>query len=281
MIKELERFIKTVEENSFTKAAQKLYLTQPALSLSIQRLEEEIGTKLFKRTGKRLVLTKDGEFIYALGLQIIKLWEKIKDPKRKMTKGKTYSIGIFDNAALQLSKYLQSNLSKDPLMFEITIDRTSDLVKGMINGLFDICICVIKEDYKYPQGMSLVYKFSEELVPVSSKIWKKKISEIPLIFYNKGSATREYIDKIFIKKDIKPNVLVESTSPTFMKELAIGGYGVSLLPKNFIQRELDNKKLFIKRLPFKFEREIGVFLNQDSNIKKEDKIIKEIIKNLE
>ena len=109
----------------------------------------------------------------------------------------------------------------------------------------------------------------------------KKISEIPFILYNKGSATREYIDKVFIKKDIKPNILVESTSPTFMKELAIGGYGVTLLPKNFIQRELDNKKLFVKKFPFKFKREIGLYLSRDSRIKEADEIVKEIIKNLE
>ena len=49
---EIERFIETVNQGSFTKASRVLYLTQPALSLSIARLEKEVGTKLFKRTGK-------------------------------------------------------------------------------------------------------------------------------------------------------------------------------------------------------------------------------------
>ena len=60
MITEIERFIATVDRGSFTKASQILFLTQPALSLSIAILEKEIGVKLFKRIGKHLVLTKDG-----------------------------------------------------------------------------------------------------------------------------------------------------------------------------------------------------------------------------
>ena len=54
MIVEIERFIATVDRGSFTKASEMLYLTQPALSLSIARLEKQVGAKLFKRIGKRL-----------------------------------------------------------------------------------------------------------------------------------------------------------------------------------------------------------------------------------
>lgn len=279
MIVEIERFIATVDRGSFTKASKVLYLTQPALSLSIARLEKEVGTKLFKRIGKRLILTKDGESVYQIGIQIIKLWKKIKDPKRSFI-GTPYSIGIYDNAALKLSKYFQKNLSKNGVKFEITIDTSNPLIKGMRNGLFDICICVIREN-AIGNEIKLVKKFSEELVPVSSKIWKKKSKEIPFILYNKESSTREYIDKTFFENKIKPTIIVESTSTMFMKELAIGGCGIALLPYNFIRSELKNKKLFIKKFPFKFKREVGLFLSKDGRIKETDEMVKEIIKNLQ
>lgn len=279
MIVEIERFIETVNQGSFTKASRILYLTQPALSLSIARLEKEVSVRLFKRIGKRLVLTKDGESVYQISTQIIKLWKKIKDSKRN-TIDTPYTIGIYDNAALKLSKYFQKNLSKGGVKFEITIDTSSSLMKSLRNGLLDICICAIRENV-FGDNLKLIRKFSEELMPVSSKIWKKKFHEAPFILYNKESATRQYIDKTFFDNRIKPTIIVESTSTMFMKELAIGGCGIALLPVNVVERELENKKLFVNKFPFKFKREIGLFLSRDGRLKETDGIVKEIIKNLE
>lgn len=274
----IERFIAVVEEGSFTKAAKKLFITQPALSLSIERLERKIGKKLFKRIGKRFVLTKDGENIYNIGLQILKFWQKAKDKNFSNTLP-SLSIGIFDNAALRLSKYFQKKLTENRFLLEITIDRSGVLIKGMKNGIYDICICILDPNENQFSEFWLVKKFSERLYPVSGKIWRKG-AKIPFIFYNKNSSTRQYIDKVFFKKGIKPNIIVESTSPAFMKELAIGGCGVALLPKNFIERELALKKLFIQKFPFSFKRDFGLFLNKESNIKASDEVVKEIIRNL-
>lgn len=280
MIAEIGRFIETVDRGGITKASKVLYLTQPALSLSIARLEKEIGARLFKRIGKRLVLTKDGEVVYQISTQIIKLWKKLKDSKKNNFAGVPYSIGIYDNAALKLSKYFRKNFSKGGVKFEITIDTSNPLIKGMRNGLFDICICVVKEN-SIGNEIKLVKKFSEELMPVSSKIWQKRSHETPFILYNKESATRQYIDKTFFNNRIEPTVIVESTSTMFMKELAIGGCGIALLPLNVVEREIENKKLFVKKFPFKFRREIGLYLSKDGRIRETDGVVKEIIKNLQ
>lgn len=274
MIPELERFLAIISEGSYTKAAKKVYLTQPALSASIVRLEEELGVKLFKRTGKRFVLTADGEAVSLIGAQILKLWSKIKDPTfRNQSSKPLYSIGLYDNAALRLSKYFQKKLSEADFRFEITINRSETLMQRMINGLDDLCVCIIDPLRKEP---SLIKIFSEELLPVSSKIWKKDCKNIPYILYNKGSVTRTYIDETFVINGISPNIIVESTSTNFMKELAVGGCGVALLPENFINRELLQKKLFVQKLPFKFERKIGLFLNKEGSLKETDQVVEDI-----
>lgn len=279
MIVEIERFIATVDRGSFTRASQMLYLTQPALSLSIARLEKEVGARLFKRIGKRLVLTEEGESAYQIGTQIIKLWGKIKDSKKNNFAGVPYSIGIYDNAALKLSKYFRKSLSREGVKFEIVIDTSSSLMKSLRNGLLDICICVIRENV-FGDNFKLIKKFSEELVPVSSKIWQKKSHKTPFILYNKESATRQYIDKTFVGNRMSPLIIVESTSTMFMKELAIGGCGIALLPLNVVEKEIENRKLFINKFPFKFKREFGLYLSQDGRIGETDGMVKEIIKNL-
>lgn len=281
MFLELERFLVVIQEGSVTKAAQKLFITQPALSQAIERLEKEVRGKLFQRIGKRLVLTKDGETVARMGEHIIRLWGTIKDPTaRGAHSSPLFSIGLFDNAALKLSSYFQKQLLKKQLPFEVTIDRSSILYQGMQQGVYDMCICVLNPTRTIGSHVLLFKTFSEVLYPVSGKKWKENAEKIPFILYNQGSDTRQYIDKIFFENGIKPSVIVESTSPAFMKELAIGKSGVALLPKNFIQRELQQEKLFIQKFPFTFAREIGLFLNKESNIKTSDIVVQEIIKNL-
>jgi len=115
---------------------------------------------------------------------------------------------------------------------------------------------------------------------VSGKYWKEKIEDIPFIFYNKNSTTRSYVDQAFGKIGVKPKILVESTSPIFMKELAMGKCGIALLPRNFVMREIKTKKLFTHKLPCSFKRGIGIFINKDGNLKESDQILLEIISNL-
>lgn len=281
MIVELERFITVVDEGSFTKAAQKLFLTQPALSQSIARLEKEVGVSLLNRMGKRLAVTKDGQLVYALALQIQKLWLKAKDSNNRNVGGASaYSIGLFDNAALKLASFFKTNFTKQDIRFEITIDRSESLLRGMQQGLFDVVICVIPQEKTWGDDSILVKKFSEKLYLVSGKEWGKEIQTMPFILYNKDSSTREYIDAAFLQQGIKPTVIVESTDPNFMKELAIAGSGVAFLPKNVIEAELAQKKLLIQKIPFPFQREFGIFLQKESNLKASGAVVKEIIHNL-
>lgn len=275
MVSELERFLAIINEGTFTKAAEKKFITQPALSASIVRLEEELGVKLFKRTGKRFVLTSDGEAVSLIGTQILKLWSKIKDPAfRKQANIPIYSIGLYDNAALRLSKYFQKKLSEKNFRFEITINGSENLMRRLQSGIDDLTVCII--DPLTKKESSLLKSYSEELLPVSSKIWKG--NNIPYILYNKGSVTRTYIDETFVKNKNSPNIIVESTSTNFMKELAVGGCGVALLPQNFISREILQKKLFVQKLPFTFERKIGLFINKEGSLKESDQVVQDIKK---
>lgn len=280
-MEEIERFIMVVERESVTKAARKLKITQPALSQAIERLEKNLQRKLFKRVGKRLVLTEDGENFYQIAINILKLWNRTKN-RNLLTTIKTplYSIGLYDNAALKLSKFFQKNLTHNNFQFEITINDSENIIKGLSNGIFDLCICVLPKNTSLPSNAILVRQFSEKLLPVSKKVKSETNIQPPFILYNKGSITRSYIDEIFFKKGIIPKILVESTSPAFMKELAIGGCGITLLPKNFVRREIETGKLEIKKLSCVFKRKIVVIINKQGNLNKESRLVKEIIENL-
>ena len=73
---QLEYFVRIVEEKSFTKAAEKLFISQPALSKSIRALEAELGVTLFKRDPRELSLTSEGENVYCYAVDILNYWRR-------------------------------------------------------------------------------------------------------------------------------------------------------------------------------------------------------------
>ncbi len=280
MIEELYRFIKVVKNGNLTKTAEKLFITQSALTQSIQRLEKQIGTKLFTHKGKTLQLTTDGTAVVELGTKILELWEKIKNPSTRQSTHPAYTIGAFDNAAIRLGKYFQNASTNDAYQLELVIGASHTLLTQLQLGILALAICVIDKKNPPPHDFVLLQTFKEELIPVSSKTWKGSLNEMPFILYNKGSFTRQYIDDQFTKKNVTPKVFAESTSVTFMKELASLGSGIALLPLNAIRSELKQKTLKKQKLKIKWKREFGIYVPKNSPFQKDHPLIKNLIYNL-
>jgi DNA-binding transcriptional LysR family regulator len=281
MLQELQRFILTAQEGSLTRTAEKIFITQSALTQSMQRLEKELGTKLFMQKGKYLQLTEDGQAVVIIGEKMLQLWENAKNPMLRKNLLPNYSIGMFDNAALRLGSYFQTHMSTNKFRIDLTIDNSGKLFSQLRAGVIDMAICVLNTKYVLPRNILPVYTFSEELLAVSSKKYPGPLKDIPFILYNKGSHTREQTDEIFAKNNIQPKIFAESTSTSFMKELAMLGSGVALLPKNFISTELSQGILFKHRFPLRWERVYGVFLNREGSLDKNHPIVKDVVKNLQ
>lgn len=281
MIEELRRFILAVEEGNITKTAEKIFITQSALSQSIQRLEKSLGTKLFIQKGKQLHTTPDGIAVTAIGHKILELWENAKNPEIRRSIQQIYTVGMFDNAALLLSDYLQKNIRSDSFHLELLIDRSTKLLSQLQLGIIDIAICVVDKRYPPAKGTILKKVFTENLIPVSSKVFRDPLNDVPFILYNKGSHTRDQIDSVFIDAGIKPKVFAESTSVTFMKELAMLGSGVALLPVNFVQADIKQGLLLKQRMPLTWTRDYGIYVQEHGSLGNDSPILTNIIKTLE
>ncbi len=278
MIEELQRFLLVAKEGNLTKAAEKIFITQSALSQSMQRLEKELGTKLLVRKGKHLHLTTDGKAVVAMGNKILLLWENLKKPAMRSSLVPSYTIGMFDNAAIRSGTYFQKIINSEEFHLELVIDSSAKLLLQLQWGLLDAAICVIDKNYRVPKNFTLLQTFYEDLIPVSSRSFSKPLSAIPFILYNKGSHTRKQIDEVFTRKNIKPTIFAESTSTTFMKELAILGNGVALLPENFVKNDINQGSLKKQNLHVTWKREYRIYLNDQSALTKDSSIILEIIK---
>lgn len=261
MIDELRRFILVVEERNITKAAEKIFITQSAMTQSIQRLEKEVGAKLFVQNGKSLELTTDGAALKTIGDKILQLWERAKDHGVRRSLRPTITIGMFDNAAQKLAGFVQTNLPGGKYNIEFIIDNSGKLLAYLQLGVIDIAL-LVKKNQAYPKDIECIGTFGEELIPVAAKRFPGNIKDIPFILFNKGSNTREQIDNVFIQAGIKPKIIAESTSPAFMKELAILNCGAALLPINLVKLEIKQKVLIELELPIKFMRQYGIYIHK-------------------
>ncbi len=280
MIEELHRFILVATEGNVTKAAEKIFITQSALSQSIKRLESVLGTKLFIPKGKSLQVTTDGLAVIAIGKKILQLWENAKNPQVRQSLRPTYAIGMFDNASLRLGKYFQNHIAAKEFNLELTIGTSATLLSQLHLGILDVAICVLDNKYPHPKDLLLLKTFQEHLLPVASKKFSVSFDNLPFILYNKGSHTRAQIDAVFTKRGITPNVFAESTSVTFMRELALLGCGIALLPENFVKQDLKQGILKKQKLPLTWKREYGIYIQKQGKLDKDHAIIKELVKNL-
>jgi len=265
MIEELQRFLLVAKEGNLTKTAEKIFITQSALTQSIQRLEKELQVKLFFHNGKQLQLTDDGKSLMIIGEKILALWTKAHSPYINYIQTLTYSIGMFDNVALRLSDFLENKTQSKTYHLELIIDSSGKLLKQLQLGTLDAALCVLNTSISLPESVVLIEKYSEKLLPVSAKNFKEKIGDIPFILYNRDSNTRLQIDEIFFRHTIQPTIYAESTSVTFMRELALLGKGVALMPENFVAHDIKQKRLLVQKMPLQWKRDYGLFVQKQYN----------------
>ena len=141
-IRVLRYFLTVAKEQSFTKAAEQLHITQPTLSRQLAAFEEELGTELFVRSGRNITLTEEGVLLKRRALELLDLEERIVDEIRgndERVEGKV-TIGCGEFAAVErLADICASYREKYPLVQIAIHTATADEVREMMNkGLVDI-----------------------------------------------------------------------------------------------------------------------------------------------
>ena len=140
----LRYFLTVAKEQSFTKAAEQLHITQPTLSRQMAAFEEELGITLFIRNGKKISLTDEGILLKRRALEILNLEERTLEElkgKEEVVEG-TITIGCGEFAAVEtLAKICKTYKEKYPLVQIVLHTATADAVYEMMNkGLVDIAL---------------------------------------------------------------------------------------------------------------------------------------------
>jgi LysR family transcriptional regulator, transcriptional activator of the cysJI operon len=265
MDQHLEVFIKVVEKENFSKAAEELHMTQPAVSQYIRLLEQSIGSRLLERNNKYVRRNKAGEIVFHHAKEIITLYTKMQTLVDDLTNkaGGTIAIG----ASYTFGEYILPHIiakmkEQDPLIHpSIRIQNTKeiiDLVKkhqldiGIIEGFYENAALNSKVVSK--DKMVIVASPLHPLLSVKRELRISDLEEETWILREEGSGTREAAENLFRRYDFTPKNVMEFGSTQVIKESVEAGLGISLLSSWAIKKELTNGYIGIihlNGLPFK------------------------------
>lgn len=261
-------FYQVAKEKSITKGANKLMISQPAVTQSIKTLEDELGGQLFIRTSKGVVLTHEGEELFHY---ISEGMNYFINGTNKFTSLKNLSEGVLNIGSTStissflLMPYLKKFHEKYPnIEIIITNDITSNLIKNLINGSLDIIITSIPNEI----NNSLIYKQISTLhdIFVGTKDYIKKINNSNELLKNNlllpkyPSITRINFNEYLKNNNLSCEPKMEVASQNLLISLAENNFGIALVPKEYLQGKL-NKTLFEIETSFKIKpRKIGYAL---------------------
>lgn len=257
---QLEIYKKVAELQSVTRAAEELYLTQPAISIQLKKLQEQFSQPLFEVIGRKLFITDFGKEV---AVAVDKILSEVGDLNMKMLTNNGQLAGKLKIALVSTAKYVMPyfliNFLNEHSGVTLTMDVTnkSSVINSLEKNLVDFAlVSVIPENLKINSVELMQNKLfligGRDCKQSSKNILKKEIAKLPMLYREYGSATRTAMENYMDSQGI-PNIKrLELTSNEAIKQAIIAGLGYSIMPLIGVKNELetgDIKIIKAKGLP--------------------------------
>lgn len=248
-------YFKTIAtEGSISKAANKLLLGQPTLSMQLKQFEESIGHRLFERKNRSLILTEMGRLILNYANEIFKLGDEMLDAvsDRPSLKKFKIQIGALDSIPKVIIRQLMGvAFSMQECAISILEGEGPDLIDDLMNHRLDLVISnlpgtMITNEKLYSKSitkMPLVMVGSEKFKDLNEN-YPKSLEGVPFIFPTYHSRVRTEIEQYFSTIKIKPNIIAETQDTSLMKSLAVEGHGLVIIAETAVRGALRDGLLY-------------------------------------
>jgi DNA-binding transcriptional LysR family regulator len=252
-LNQLRVFHEAARAGSFTGAAKKLFITQPAVTAQMKAFEEQCGLKLFKKKGRRLYLTDEGTALHEVVRRVFEcereveaVIEELKELKRGLLR-----LGTSKAYARYFMPSLISAFRETYPHIKVYLDEGSslDIMRSLLNLKNEVAVIAKVEEN--PAVTLLPFKQDRLLLilPPDHRLAEKKsvavedLTEDPMIMKEAGSGTRKQVNDLFGEKGLIPNVLMETSNTEFIKQLVQRGEGISFLVEEAVAAEIRDKRL--------------------------------------
>ncbi len=264
---------------SFTKAAEALHMTQPAVTFQVRQLEEQLNTRLFDRTHNRISLTDAGERVYTYATRIFDLYDEMENSVRELT-GDISGV-LLIGASTTIAEYMLPALLGDfkrrypDVGLRLKVSNSDGIVSMVENNVIDLGVV---ESPVTNKNLAVELCRMDKLVvivppghPLASK-GKVRIPDLlgyPYISREEGSGTRDVIAeylKVNGHDEGELNIIMELGSPESIKGVVEAGIGITIMSQTTLGKEIALDRLVALDLDPPLERPFS-FVHQKQKFK--------------
>ena len=241
-INQLQYFVTLAHMEHYTRAAEKLSITQPSLSHAISSLENELGTYLFEKQGRNVVLTKYGRLFMEYAEEALSILDAGIRKMKAMTSETSGHIDmgyIYTQGGEFIPEVVKGFLNENPhreVEFGFHNGVTEKILKGIREEKYDVGFCSMKEGQKDLEFFPVAQEKLIAAVPLGHPLASRGSVEIaelavyPQIFFNEESGLRPVIDQIFKEQGEKPDIRYMVDEDSALVGLVAKGFGVGIVP---------------------------------------------------
>lgn len=253
-LQQLRLFEAVARHGSFTRAAEAIHLTQPAVSIQVKRLEETLGSKLFEQMGKRIYLTAAGKALYDTCQDVFERFDSFEATLEELRGevGGQLNLAAVTTAKyflpLYLGAYLRAYPKVTPQLKASNRARIIERMEANEDDLYIMATLPERDDIEiYPFLNDQLVAFAHPKHPLAQKrgITLQSLTGERMIMREHGSGIRMTVEKLFKENGVKIEAYMELGSGEAIKQAVMSGIGMAVLSNFSLRMELENKRLVI------------------------------------
>lgn len=269
-----------VEEGTVSKAAEKLFISQPAISQTIKQVEEELGLKIFEKDGRKLKLTSAGKVYLNTSQQIMMLYKNMQKELSYLKPDKKFNINFgisTEYGTIILPKIINDIRENRPnINLNITLMGSTDLEKAVSEGKVDVAICSNVSSYANIEYIFLSQDLIGVLTGEKSDLYSTFINAQPIslndtlssdfVTLTPGNYSRFVLDFLLNKNNLTVKKLLEVSSFDIAKNIAIYCGEVLITSYALVKKEVENSNIKAKFFPLKdisLEKKLYLIKNKE------------------
>jgi LysR family transcriptional regulator, transcription activator of glutamate synthase operon len=241
-LQQLKYFREVAERQHVTRASEKLFVSQSAVSRAITQLEKELGVPLFYRQGRAVVLSRYGRVFLEHGIRALNILESGKRSLCEQTSGEsgTISLGFLHSLGVEMVPRLIKEYRRkhSKVQFTLLVQRSGEmLMKELVAGSIDLCLSV--PGMFQQKGIHWKHLMSEELIIALSQTHRlaarrtlnmRELSSEPFLALSPEHTMRIIFDKVCSDASFLPTIAFQGMDIATLRGLIAAGLGIALLP---------------------------------------------------
>lgn len=273
----LRTFTHVIELGSFSAAATRLELSQPAISLQVRELEKQVGVRLIERVGRRAAPTAAGEELLGYARRIDAMVSAALDAMQRHAKGTVGRIrlGTGDTACIYFLPPVLRRLRQQFPSLDIVVStgNSPDILKSIEENTIDVGLVTLPApgrifDVQPVIDDDFVAITSRSAAPLPERVTPGDLSKLPVVLYEPGANTRQLIDQWAMRAGISLKPTMELGSVEAIKEVVGAGLGCGVVPAMAAPRPRALGRTVIRPLHPRLRRQLAIVMRRDKPLQR-------------